>query len=63
MEGKISKVEMDRLVLQSSMQDLHEREREAWTKKIDDLGKQFGENISVKEQELLDIEQSLYHIR
>ncbi|KAJ5794730.1 hypothetical protein N7457_001329 [Penicillium paradoxum] len=63
LENQLNKAEQDRRALQKSIQDLHKKEQRAWKKRLKALEKQFLEDLAVKEQKVLEMEQSLDEIR
>lgn len=63
LEEQLDKVEQDKRALEKSMQDLHRDEQRAWKKRLKALEKQFLNDLAAKEQQLLEMEQSLVTIR
>lgn len=63
LEKQLKKAEQDKRVLEKSMQDLHRNEERAWKKRLKAMEKQFLKGLAVKEQELLEMEESLAAIR
>jgi hypothetical protein len=63
LEKQLKKAEQDRRALQKSMQDLHEEEERAWRKRLKEMERKFLDDLAAKEQELLDMEESLAAVR
>ncbi|KAL3444417.1 hypothetical protein BJX65DRAFT_310998 [Aspergillus insuetus] len=60
---KIAKAEDEKKALRKTMSDLHNEERKAWMKKINELDKAFQAKITEKEEELEDLRESIHEIR
>ncbi|KAJ5145889.1 uncharacterized protein N7515_000453 [Penicillium bovifimosum] len=59
LEKQLKKAEKDRRALRKSMQDLHEEEERAWRKRLKEMEKKFLYDLAVREEELLEMEESL----
>ncbi|KAJ6089840.1 hypothetical protein N7467_005056 [Penicillium canescens] len=62
-EKQLRKSDREKQALRNSMQDLHHREERIWEQRIEQMDKQFREQIAVKQEELRDMESSLDEVR
>lgn len=62
-EEKLTKAKDEKRALKRSMQDMHTEEERLWEEKIKALDRQFRDQLAAKEEELLDMEESLREIR
>ena len=62
-EEKLTKAKDEKRALKRSMQDMHTEEERLWEEKIKVLDRQFRDQLAAKEEELLDMEESLREIR
>jgi myosin heavy subunit len=62
-EKQLRKSDREKQALRNSMQDLHHREEKIWEQRIEQMDKQFREQIAIKQEELRDMESSLDEVR
>ncbi|KAF4987292.1 hypothetical protein FDECE_15498 [Fusarium decemcellulare] len=62
-EKKLEKADGDQRVLKRTMEDMHEAEAKALGQRLKDLDRRFHEQVAAKEQDLLDIEESIHAIK
>jgi hypothetical protein len=62
-EEKLTKAKDEKRALKRSIQDMHTEEERLWEEKIKALDRQFRDQLAAKEEELLDMEESLREIR
>ncbi|KAG7288271.1 hypothetical protein NEMBOFW57_007802 [Staphylotrichum longicolle] len=61
--ARLMQAEDAKVALQKSMHEMHRDEDRAWRQRIKELDRRFRKQLAEKEQELLDMEESLMHIR
>jgi hypothetical protein len=62
-EEKLQKAEEDKEALKKSMDTMHDEEQRLWKNKIRKLDRLFRKQLKAKEQQLLDMEESLVEVR